>query len=228
MITLLLQAYLFFFCKPFSFLPCLQHIFFYLQFLALFSFCKNFRVEVKNKKLDNSYGEVAWTDQVFLTLSSHRVILDSDYDVTINGSAVQPPILVQPYLFIDRTTHHILVSTNIGKYKFCDLFCSAGITRRLQVVRGGFDSRLEPSVFDIFTGWLLTRRAQPHFAISLNYWSNKYLKITSAQLPQTLRFFLLFAVDRCSVEVERRSAPPSGECTGYLQATNLWIMWKFQ
>ena len=35
----------------------------------------------------------------------------------------------------------------------------------------GFDSRLEPITFDIFVcnGWLLNRRAQVHFAVSLNY-----------------------------------------------------------
>ena len=34
-------------------------------------------------------------------------------------------------------------------------------------VRDGFDSRLEPIAFDILTGWLLTRKAQAHFAVSL-------------------------------------------------------------
>ena len=33
----------------------------------------------------------------------------------------------------------------------------------------GFDLRQKPIAFDIFAGWLLTRRAQAHFAVSLNY-----------------------------------------------------------
>ena len=41
--------------------------------------------------------------------------------------------------------------------------------RRLQILRDGFDSRLEPIAFDIITEWLLTRRAQAHFAVSLNH-----------------------------------------------------------
>ena len=44
-----------------------------------------------------------------------------------------------------------------------------GIARRLQILRDGFDSRLEPIAFDIYTGWLLTQKAQAHFAVSLNY-----------------------------------------------------------
>jgi len=70
---------------------------------------------VQNRNLGDSYGDVSWTDQVYLTLSSHRVSMNSEYEVTINGTAVQPPILVQPYLFIDATTNHILVNTHIGK-----------------------------------------------------------------------------------------------------------------
>ena len=31
----------------------------------------------------------------------------------------------------------------------------------------GFDSRLEPIAFDLLTEWLLTRRAQAHFAVTL-------------------------------------------------------------
>ena len=45
----------------------------------------------------------------------------------------------------------------------------SGTGRRWQILRDGFDSRLEPIAFDIFNGWLLTRRAQAHFAVSLNY-----------------------------------------------------------
>ena len=54
--------------------------------------------------------------------------------------------------------------------------------RRLQILRDGFDPRLEPIAFDIYTGWLLTRRAQAHFAISsiTVQFSVQYdLKITS-------------------------------------------------
>ena len=42
------------------------------------------------------------------------------------------------------------------------------IARKLQILRDGFDSRLEPIAFDIYTGWLLTRRTQAHFAVSLD------------------------------------------------------------
>ena len=45
----------------------------------------------------------------------------------------------------------------------------SGTARRWQILRGGFDSRLEPIAFD--NGRLLTRRAQTHFAVSLNYCS---------------------------------------------------------
>ena len=45
----------------------------------------------------------------------------------------------------------------------------SGTASRWQVLRDGFDSRLEPIAFDIYTGRLLTRRAQAHFAVSLNY-----------------------------------------------------------
>ena len=45
----------------------------------------------------------------------------------------------------------------------------SGTARRSQILRDGFDSRLESIAFDIHTGWLLTRRAQAHFAVSFNY-----------------------------------------------------------
>ena len=45
----------------------------------------------------------------------------------------------------------------------------SGTARRRQILRDGFDSRLEPIAFDIRNGWLLTRRAQAHFAVSLHY-----------------------------------------------------------
>ena len=43
-----------------------------------------------------------------------------------------------------------------------------GTARRLQILRVGFDSRQESITFDVYTGWLLTRRAQAHLTISLN------------------------------------------------------------
>ena len=54
--------------------------------------------------------------------------------------------------------------------------CNVIISRNFKAIFGqilyhGFDSRLEPITFDIYTGWLLTRRAQTYFAISLNYCS---------------------------------------------------------
>ena len=41
--------------------------------------------------------------------------------------------------------------------------------RKFQFLRDGFDSRLEPIAFGIYTWWPLTRTAQAHFAVSLNY-----------------------------------------------------------
>ena len=46
---------------------------------------------------------------------------------------------------------------------------SKGTASRLQILRDGFDSWLELIAFDMFTGWLLTRWAQAHSAVSLNY-----------------------------------------------------------
>ena len=37
-----------------------------------------------------------------------------------------------------------------------------------QVLRDGFDSRLEPIAFDIYIGWLLIGSVQAHFAVFLN------------------------------------------------------------
>ena len=37
---------------------------------------------------------------------------------------------------------------------------------RQQILRDGFNSWLKPIAFDVSTGWLLTRRAQAHFAVS--------------------------------------------------------------
>ena len=45
----------------------------------------------------------------------------------------------------------------------------SGTARRWQNLRDGFDSRLEPIAFYICNGWLLTQRAQAHFAVYLNY-----------------------------------------------------------
>ena len=59
--------------------------------------------------------------------------------------------------------------------------------RRSQILRDGFDSRLEPIAFDIYTGWLLTRRAQAHFAISLNYCSI----FSSIKFENTLNYLFM-------------------------------------
>ena len=45
----------------------------------------------------------------------------------------------------------------------------SGTARRSQILCDGFDSRLELVAFDMYTGWLLTQKAQAHFAVSLNY-----------------------------------------------------------
>ena len=44
----------------------------------------------------------------------------------------------------------------------------SGTTRRLQILCDGFDLRLPPIAFDVFTGWLLTGRAQACFAVQAN------------------------------------------------------------
>ena len=43
----------------------------------------------------------------------------------------------------------------------------SGIARRSHILRDGSGSRLEPIAFDIYLGWLRTRRAQAHFAVFL-------------------------------------------------------------
>ena len=43
-------------------------------------------------------------------------------------------------------------------------------TLSMRVLRNGFDSRLEPVAFDVHIGWLLTWRAQVHFAAILTNW----------------------------------------------------------
>ena len=44
----------------------------------------------------------------------------------------------------------------------------SGSAHRLKILRGEFNSRLKPIAFNIYTRWLLTRRAQAHIAVSLN------------------------------------------------------------
>ena len=98
----------------------------YSQYFGFIESCRTkcfCRVEVQNARLGESYGDVTWTDQVYLTVAGHRVSVNSDYAVTINGTTVLPPILVQPYLFIDATTNHILVNTHLGKYWYLNYCC---------------------------------------------------------------------------------------------------------
>ena len=59
------------------------------------------------------------------------------------------------------------VNVQIQNLLFGDLQNSTA--RRLLILREGFDPQLESIAFDIYTGWLLTRKAQAHLAISLNY-----------------------------------------------------------
>ena len=74
----------------------------------------------------------------------------------------------------------------------------SGTARRWQILRDGFDSRLEPIAFDICNRWLLTRRAQAHFAISLNYcwifssiqFENLVFRCISAAKKENLTVFL--------------------------------------
>ena len=79
---------------------------------------------------------------------------------------------------------NFLVSSNISGCEFASLIprwrifdwkffgvSYSYVVNKLQIVRDGFDSRLEQIVFDVFTGWLPTRRVQAHFAVSLNYCS---------------------------------------------------------
>ena len=44
----------------------------------------------------------------------------------------------------------------------------SGTARWLQILRDEFGSWIGPIAFDMCAGWLLTRRAQAHFAVSLN------------------------------------------------------------
>ena len=60
-----------------------------------------------------------------------------------------------------------------------------GIARWLQILRDEFDSRLEPIAFDIYTGWLLTRRARfgsMCMATSINI--NVFLFVTKLNMLQ--------------------------------------------
>ena len=57
--------------------------------------------------------------------------------------------------------------TTLGQLKLSATWASA-TARRWQIQRDGFDSRLQPIALDIYTGWLLTRTVQAHFAVSLN------------------------------------------------------------
>ena len=68
--------------------------------------------------------------------------------------------------FLDEVMHEVV---RVGRNIFANATYCSGIARRLQVVRDGFDSRLKPIIFDMSHWWLLTRRAQAHFAVSLNY-----------------------------------------------------------
>ena len=72
------------------------------------------RIEVENTGLDGRFGDVSWTDKVYLTVAHHRVMLTSDYRTLINGTSAQLPLLMKPHLFIDRTTSHIVVTTGLG------------------------------------------------------------------------------------------------------------------
>ena len=44
-----------------------------------------------------------------------------------------------------------------------------GTAHKSEILRTGLDLRLNPIAFDVYAEWLLTRRAQVHFAVSLNY-----------------------------------------------------------
>ena len=71
--------------------------------------------------------------------------------------------------------------TRLGCFSTSAIWPS-GTAGRLQILCDGFDSRLEPIIFDMYNGWLLTRRAQAHFAdssITVEFLVQYYLKIIS-------------------------------------------------
>ncbi|XP_076799666.1 uncharacterized protein LOC143444348 isoform X2 [Clavelina lepadiformis] len=75
----------------------------------------HFRIEVENSNRGGSYGAVTWTDKVFITIASHKVVLNSEYNVSINGTDIrQLPILIPPHLFIGKSGNQILLNSHIG------------------------------------------------------------------------------------------------------------------
>ena len=66
------------------------------------------------------------------------------------------------------TIPRVMFCTTLGQLKLSATWAS-GTARRWQILRDGFDSRLEPIALRLYTGWLLTRRVQALFAVSLNY-----------------------------------------------------------
>ena len=76
-------------------------------------------------------------------------------------------------IFVENKTVPVMIDDRCSLLGFQQYNKSAtwpnGSMRRLQMLRGGFGSRLEPIAFEIFSGWLLTHRAQAHFAVSLHY-----------------------------------------------------------
>ena len=64
-----------------------------------------------------------------------------------------------------------------------------GAARSLQILRDGFDSQLESIAFDIFTTWLLTPRAQAHFAVSLNA-ADFSVQYNNLKMAQSVIYYL--------------------------------------
>ena len=87
-------------------------------------------------------------------------------------------------LFRTTKTYRFREITNKPDYKFYILLAArpSGTALKRQILRDEFDLGLEPIAFDIYTGWLLTRRAQAYFAVSsitVDFLVQYNLKITT-------------------------------------------------
>ncbi|XP_038047824.1 kielin/chordin-like protein isoform X2 [Patiria miniata] len=77
--------------------------------------CKNqdFIVEVKNDDR-NAAGRVSWTQEVTIIIQGEQVDLGQNGMVKVNGVAVQPPFLQEPYLYVEQRGSSYYVNTNVG------------------------------------------------------------------------------------------------------------------
>uniref|UniRef100_F6WZH0 Uncharacterized protein n=1 Tax=Ciona intestinalis TaxID=7719 RepID=F6WZH0_CIOIN len=74
----------------------------------------DFRIEVENNNI-GSDSRVSWTNRVFLTVAKHKLILDNNYNVILNGTRVPHlPFLIQHHVFIDKSGNNLLINTHLG------------------------------------------------------------------------------------------------------------------